>query len=681
MPVHLIFSELADNTSTNHIGPLRALIADLRPRSSKDVGQATRNLQALCHVLDTRADLAELLRAYLSRVVSTRKMSHLLTDTGITKNTGFWSVAWQRLNYKWLPPVARDEYMKHVFGKVFDHTDDHRWVGGVDDGVWIALFNAIGFHGSMHAALKRELLNAIQVLSYRISAIGLEPELVRNCPSIEEFESPFLRQNVELNEYANRYDEWLLDSGAVREDARHLDVLLTQCEEIVGKIRRASATQGTSVSLTRLLLRLTESIARLRTLLALLDTDGSADVTALTVRVFKELVRADNLKHSLSDLVKTNTELLALQVTEHASRSGEHYVARTRREWWDMLRSALGAGFIVGFMALFKVLAAKLTLAPFGYALLYSLNYALGFMLVHVLHFTIATKQPAMTAALMAQAIDQRKQKLTELAELVIRVVRSQFIAIIGNIALAMPVAYMLAVLWQPATGHPLADADKARHLLNNLDPVHSLALFHAAIAGLCLFLSGLISGYYDNKAAYGDIAARIQQLRWLTWLLGRARLIRVANYVGDNLGALAGNFFFGVMLGCIGTFGTFFGLPLDIRHITFSSANLMFALVGMGNQLSMEQWVLSLSGLAMIGLAMIGLTNLAVSFALALTVALRSRGVNLRREWTVVGMLGRRFLTAPRDFFFPPQDPVPDMASVDNDAAGVAGRNQVRAD
>jgi site-specific recombinase len=667
IPVPHIFLELADPALSNDIGPLQRLIADLRPRSSKDVKQATGNLQALCHALETRADQAELLRAYLSQILCTRKISHLLTETGISKNTGFWSVAWQRLNYKWLPPVRRDEYMKDVFGKIFDHTDDYRWVGGVDDAVWIAVVHGLGFHDGeatpLRATLTHELLSAIQVLSYRISAIGLEPELVRNCPTIEEFESPFLRQNVELNEYASRYITWMADPGVVREDARHIDVLLTQCEEIVGKIRRASAVHGISVSLTRLLLRLTESILRLRRLLALLDAaaEESSEVAALAVRLFKELVQADNLKHSLSDLVKTNTELLALQVTEHASRSGDHYVTRTRSEWWGMLRSALGAGFIIGFMALLKLLASKLTLAPFDYALLYSLNYGLGFMLIHVLHFTIATKQPAMTAALMAQAIDEGKQKLNELMELIIRVVRSQFIAILGNIVLAMPVAYLLALLWQPATGHPLADVEKAHHLLHDLDPLHGLAVFYAAIAGICLFLSGLISGYYDNKAAYRDIAARIEQLRWLTWLLGKPRLTRVATYIGNNLGALAGNFFFGVMLGCIGTFGIFFGLPLDIRHITFSSANMAFALVGMGNQLSPEQWILSVSGLALIGL-----TNLAVSFTLALTVALRSRNVNLRREWAVVGMLGRRFLSDPRVFFLPPPDPIPDAANLD---------------
>ncbi|HEY8027106.1 MAG TPA: site-specific recombinase [Burkholderiaceae bacterium] len=658
MSLPLFFSDLAKNGSGDDIGPIKRLLAQLRPASAKDGAQATRNVQALCHMLESNPEHAAMLRAYLRRLIGGRRMSHLLSDTGITKNTGFWSAAWHRFNYKWLPPVVRDEYWQDMFGEVFYRRDDHRWVAAVDDSVWTALVRSFGFDDdedrTIQESFSREMLKAIQSLSYRISTIGLEPELVRNWPTIEDFESPFLRQNAELNQYEQAYAQWLVDPAAARDDSRHIEVLLTQCEEIVVKIRRASASHGISVSLTRLLLRLTESIARLRTLLALLDAAASEEAAPIAVGLFKELVRADNVKHSLTDLVSTNTELLALQVTENASRSGEHYVTRTRIEWWAMLRSAMGAGFIVGFMAMLKILAGKLALAPAGYAVLYSLNYALGFMLVHILHFTIATKQPAMTAALMAQAIDQGKQKLDQLTELVIQVVRTQFIAIVGNVALAMPVALLIALAWAPMTGRPLADADKAHHLLQDLDPVHSLALFHAAIAGVCLFLSGLISGYYDNKAAYADIAGRIAQLRWLKRFLGPARTARVATYIGDNLGALSGNLFFGIMLGCIGTLGSFFGLPLDIRHITFSSANLMFAAVGMNGKMSLEDWALPV-----IGVVLIGAVNLLVSFTLALTVALRSRGVNLRREWTVLGELGRRALSTPRDFCFPPPDSI----------------------
>ncbi|MCE3261869.1 MAG: hypothetical protein K0R43_948 [Pseudoduganella sp.] len=632
------------------ISLLRELVAALRPARAGDLQQATDRLRALTHLLSSQPAWAHGLREYLAQVIGQRKLVHLLTDTGILQNQGFFGEIWRRLNHKWLPPSVNDDYLKDVFGQVFDEPDDYRWVSGVEPSVWHDVLMALDFphQGWLRERVLGEMLEAVQVLSYRISAIGLEPELVRVHPDIERFESPFLRQNSEVVQFAEAWRAHLVAPQASAPDARHIDVLLTQCEEIVGRARRTASVQGVSVSLTRLLLRLTQNIGRLRTLLDLIEAPNLPD----SIAMFRQLVEADNRKWSLRDLSQTNTELLALQVTEHAGRSGEHYVASTRAEWITMLKSAAGAGFIVGFMAMLKVLMARLVLAPVGYALLYSMNYSFGFMLIHVLHFTVATKQPAMTAARIAAAIDHGHKKLDELADLVVKVLRSQFVAIVGNVALAMPTAFVIAVAWQAALGQPLAGKEKSLHLLHDIDPFHSLALPHAAIAGVCLFLSGLISGYYDNKAAYNDIAARLQQLRWPRRLLGEARQARVTAYIGQNLGALAGNFFFGIMLGTIGTLGFVLGLPIDIRHVTFSSANFAFALVGLDYQLSTEQWVVSL-----LGIGLIALTNLAVSFTLALMVALRSRRVSFGQGNALAGLVWQRFRQAPRNFFLPPKE------------------------
>ncbi len=61
-------------------------------------------------------------------------------------------------------------------------------------------------------------------------------------------------------------------------------------------------------------------------------------------------------------------------------------------------------------------------------------------------------------------------------------------------------------------------------HLLHDIDAFHTPALFYAAIAGVWLFVAGLISGYYDNKALYTRMGQRVRQLRWLGRLLGIER-------------------------------------------------------------------------------------------------------------------------------------------------------------
>lgn len=157
-----------------------------------------------------------------------------------------------------------------------------------------------------------------------------------------------------------------------------------------------------------------------------------------------------------------------------------------------MYKSAAGAGVIIATMATLKILSARLVMAPLMQAFIFSMNYSLGFMLIHVLHFTVATKQPAMTAAALAATVQQRKgsktAQIAELAALIINIIRTQFIAILGNISIAIPVAAIITLLWQYGMDEPLLNHIKATQTLHALNPFTSLAIPHAAIAGVCLF-------------------------------------------------------------------------------------------------------------------------------------------------------------------------------------------------
>ena len=184
---------------------------------------------------------------------------------------------------------------------------------------------------------------------------------------------------------------------------------------------------------------------------------------------------------------------------------------------------------------------------------------------------------------------------------------------------------------------------------MNEVLPFESLALFHAAIAGVCLFIAGLISGYYDNLAAYERIRERIEHARWLQALFGKPRLARLAIYLDNNLGALAGNFFLGVMLALVGTVGFLIGLPIDVRHVTLASANVGFALASLNFTVD----VLTM-GKILLGIGLVGLVNLSVSFALALWVAMRSRGVGFGQTRLLAAILWGRLMSMPKQFFWP---------------------------
>jgi site-specific recombinase len=498
------------------------------------------------------------------------------------------------------------------------------------------------------------LFEAMRMTAHRLAALGLDPALLTYLPALARLESPFLAQADEVRQVLAAHGG---RDGPGRHDG-HLEVLLGQCTDYVERIRRRSQETGVGVNLVFVLARIEQLVERLR-LLRLLAVPDVAEVAeardARRVDFLVLLVGAESRRHRLRTLFEGTTQLLARRVTEHASRSGEHYVTESRAEYRAMFHAAAGAGLLVGAMALLKILASRLGLPPVWEAVTYSLIYGLGFVAVHILHLTIATKQPAMTAATLAAALDRtkdREARLDLIASLAAQVSRTQWVSIAGNVLIGFLTALFLAMVgglvfdW-----HPIGP-EKAEKLLHELHPWRTLALVHAAIAGVYLFLSGLISGYYDNQSLYHRVPERIRRVKWLRALLGPTRLDRVAEYVDHNLGALAGNFLFGCMLGSTGIVGKLFGLPLDIRHISFSSANLAYGLQALEFRLPWQTIAISAAGVLLIGVV-----NLGVSFRLALKVALRSRGITPADTEGLTARVFQRFRRQPLEFFLPPRE------------------------
>ncbi|MYM31703.1 recombinase [Duganella sp. CY15W] len=647
------------NAESSDIGLMVALFDTLRPKRASDGARATANVRTLTQLLKGSPAHALALRNYARNIIAARRHASLYTEIGVLSNDGFFSELRTRIAYRILPPALGNDYLSEALDQIVYKRTDYLWMGAVPADDWIALFDVICYAEQRSCAprvgniMLPGLLDAIRTLSYRVCAIGLEPRLTNFHTEMETYESPFMVQNFEVNAYLDAYQRKLAGEEVDIEDVRHLLVMLDQCDAVIAKIRKKALNQGTSIALTYLLVSLTQSLARMRKLLFLVDVhaeDQHARRDA-AVALALELTEAHNNKYMVSDLLRDNVDLLARNVTENASHTGEHYVADSRKELRSMFVSSAGAGLVIGFMALFKILMSYLRAAPLVEAFLFSMNYSLGFMFIHLLHFTVATKQPAMTASRIAAGLhskDGRNIDIDSMAELCAKVIRTQNMAVLGNLAVAIPTAWLIAMAWPYMTGHHLVSPDKAMHLLHDIDPIHAPTLIYAAIAGVCLFVAGLISGYYDNKALYTRWAQRISQLRGLRWLLGQERLDRLGVYMENNLGGLMGNFFFGILLGVMPFIGFVLGMPLDIRHVTFSSANFATAIVGLDHNVSWELVVTSVAGFLSIGTV-----NLLVSFGLALWVALRSRQVRFKHGWQLTKALGRRFRTSPMSFFF----------------------------
>lgn len=632
------------------------LIRALRPQKKEGLDAALQRIRGLIALLRGEPRLADGLRQHLAAVFGYRLQRNLFADLGILGNEGVGQALVRRIGAKLLPPAYDDTYLGDLVAALSREAGDTAWLAAIPEEMIAELLGVIRLGASERVPARIqmgvELLEALRILSLRLAAIGVEPEMLRYDSRAARRESPFVAQTAEVQDFVG-LALLALDGSQPWPDARHLDVLLGQCAAQIKRIRQRAHVGGASIALTYEGLRANQIIARMHKLIELVSPDASQSRQALRIRFFRDLMHFEAEKSSIRALLSQVTDLLALQVTEHASRTGEHYVASSRSEYFAMFRAAAGAGLIVAVMALLKIFITKLALPPLWQAVAFSLNYGLGFIVVHLFHFTIATKQPAMTAATIAASLDESNGKtpsLDRLENLVVAVIRSQFIAIVGNVAFAFLACLAIGAGWIWLFGAPQIDGAKARILLHDIDPIASLALPHAAIAGVCLYLSGLISGYYDNKCVYARIPQRIRQLHWLARAFGEARRERIANYIENNLGALAGNFLFGCMLGSIGTIGFLLGWPLDIRHVTFSAANDAYALVALGFALPWQTIALCAAGVLAIG----GM-NLLVSFSLALFTAMKARRIRFSDSRPLFGRIVRRLLRHPGDFVLPP--------------------------
>lgn len=390
--------------------------------------------------------------------------------------------------------------------------------------------------------------------------------------------------------------------------------------------------------------------------------------TGKFVDFFRMLVRNENRKNSMIEFMSQSMGYLAYQIAEHKGVKGNKYITSTWPEYRSMLYSAMGGGAWVCLIVLIKNLLIRTPMAIFWHGFAYSVNYSLGFILIEETHTTLATKQPAFTASAVASSLDTRKNtqrpNLYNLAITVAKVSRSQIASFAGNLIIVFPGVWVLAWAYEKIVGSKLVEGQAAVQMLRDQHPWQSASLLYACNTGFFLFLSGIIAGYVQNKLKYSHVAERLQTHPLLRLSLSTDRLRRLANYVEQHAGAIAGSISLGFFLGMASIVVHIFGIPFDIRHITISAGNTSLAVYGLGFE-HVRPWYLVQVILGVLG---IGILNFLVSFSLAFFVAVKSRGVHLRDYPEFLGILYRYFKNNPLDFIRPRRR----KAEGEKEAAGV---------
>lgn len=647
-PIHIL-KEITPASSLQDIEYARQLINWLRPRGREQYQDSDARVATLCEALENNPNLCEVWSMYLGGLITSRSFTRMFTELGLPSEHGFFDELGKRVRNRLLPPLTDKKEAIDLLMELFGQSEDHVWITHVAPETWERLFGLVFSTQRLRYFLRGEIVVAMQILASRIASLGLEPSLLERLSLLGSAESAFLSLSKEVIQLTERKE----GNEPGPEDYKHLRVLAGQCRSIMVSLRKKGRTHGVSIRMLYLLIRIERNIDRLIRLTNLLDPHAATPLRNSSL-LFLKVVDDLHKRHSIKELFNETTRMLAYQVVEHNSQTGEHYITTTAREYWSFFyRSSMG-GVVIGLTTLLKLMTHHLQKAPFVESFLYSLNYAASFVVIYLGNFTLATKQPSMTASALATALDDEqgrsKVDIEETGYLIIDLFRSQFISFVGNVLMVLPSAILMTMAYVHISGYNLINEAKALKLLSDIHPFESPVMWYAALAGVCLFLSGLFTGYANNNLIFNKVPERIRVHKFLNRWLGFRMTSRIADWTKRNWAGVSGNVVLGFMLGFMGFFGFIFGLPIDIRHITLAAGSYAVAAYSLSFQLSLEQWLLPL-----LGVFLIGLMNFAVSFGLSLFLALRSRKVNFRQTRELFLFVAGQSLYHPSLLFLPP--------------------------
>lgn len=594
------------------------------------------------------------LQLWWQRFSATVDITTLLADFGFAPRTAMVTELTERLRLKLLPGTPETIDAAELFSIALPHEFDARWLTALPEPLLQRLTallvpeeaqQGIGFW-------RHALLGAITYCAGQILANGFSPELRLRMSEEAREEQPFHALIHDVESFRIEFVHGVRTPERLEQAEQRLRERLDACRAAIGTVYQHFAAEGISVGLVFRLRQVRTRIVRVRQLLSCLTSEHPEQEAA---RLLAGFVSVGRDRRSLRNLWATNSSLLAAKVTERSAETGEHYISHNRSEYLQMVRRAAGGGLLMSVTTLLKFGLAALAFSAFWGGFWAGVNYSISFVLIQLLHWTVATKQPAMTAPAMAaklkdmQSSEDATHTLEAFVDEVANLVRTQVAAILGNVLVVFPAALILSLLWWQMFGATPLDAEHAQSTLDSLHVLGPSALF-AAYTGVLLFASSLIAGWVENWFVLRRLDSAIRYNPRFTRWLGKGRAKRWGDFWRANISGFAANISLGMMLGLTPAIAAFFGLGLEVRHVTLSSGQLgvASATFGLGVlALPAFWWALAL-------LPLNGALNVIVSFYLAFRMALRAHNINGVERSRIYAAIRQRLRSKPSSFFLP---------------------------
>jgi len=607
-----------------------------------------------------RIDFQEAFQSMLSQLDSVG----LLAEAGLPRHHALFSEGLRRLFNRFLPSAMPVTDTSRLMLALFAHSRDvERFVQLPE-----ALFERMRVllappptSGGPRSAprLQGDLRQALCLIATRTAGRGVTAAMRERSGRVEVQSSPFYKLVFATQE--------LVAAGGVAAAGPLFETwkaAISNCRKELGQVRVGMETTGVSADLVLDLRSIELALMRMHGLARVLtfgsDPVPGVDDSAAARNLLNQLIEGSLEDKRVSSLLKQNLNLLARKTVERTGHSGEHYIAQTRKEYWQMWLAAIGGGLLTVLTAAFKMRIIEHQFPLFVEGFLTGTNYAISFVLLQVFGLALATKQPSATAATFAGIVRNNpgNARWSKISDFTARISRTQLAAAAGNVAAVCVGSVALERLWRVMFREHYLPAESARHVYEALHPFASGTIIYAAGTGVILWLAALIGGWCENFAVFHRLTEAVSQ-HPVGHRVGHNRMARLAGWIELNLAGWSTSIALGYLLGFVPVIARFFGIPFDVRHVTLSTGTLALAAARFGTKSFGDDWFYY----AMAGIGVTFVLNLGISFSIASFVALRAYDVPAREQFRLLRYLLRQIVRSPLKFLFPVERDEPPAA------------------
>lgn len=162
----------------------------------------------------------------------------------------------------------------------------------------------------------------MNILSWRVTGMALEVDVVRMAPEYRNFDNPFLALQNELEALAEEFKinpEIQLHSKDSR--YKQIKIYAEQCQDFVNIAFKNSSKYGISGKINQSLLKIRQQTQRISEIVNLLIIDQPEDIVIKSKQLIFNILSYKSHKNNISDLINDSTRLISHLITNHTAET------------------------------------------------------------------------------------------------------------------------------------------------------------------------------------------------------------------------------------------------------------------------------------------------------------------------------------------------------------------------